>query len=203
MTVEPNVVLLGGAPAIGKSTLARKLAGECAFDYLSTDMVRRIARTVTTQDQYPGMHLFMGHDPEQYFDHHTTDEFIAHFKHEADDVFTVLRNAIAQYPAFKNRGVVVEGVNLMPELVAEYAAEKGYRYHVLVAQKKETITQTIMNRGLWASSSESKAKEIAFVWALNNYFLETAQAQNVPVIPVEPIETLDERARHAMVLSYA
>ncbi len=203
MELAPNIILLGGAPAIGKSTLARAIARECAFDYVSTDMIRRVARTVTKKTDYPGMHLFAESDPEEYYKTHSTAEFVAHFQEEARDVFGIVQDMIKDYPAFAQRGVIIEGVNLMPEIAAAVAQEKGWRFYVLVAQNRETVAQTVENRGLWAKTPEGKENEIEFVWALNQHIAQQAEEFDVPVLVVESRATLDQRAKDAILGSYA
>jgi aminoglycoside phosphotransferase family enzyme/predicted kinase len=49
---RPCLVLVGGLPGVGKSTLARGLA-ECAgFDVIRSDVVRKVLATATSQDFY-------------------------------------------------------------------------------------------------------------------------------------------------------
>ncbi len=186
--------MIGGAPAIGKSTAARALAHQFKFDYLGTDTIRRIARSVSHKHTYPGIHFFLEKDPEKYFFEHTVDDFIRQFCDEAGEIWPVVQDLItSENPALRDVGVVIEGVNLMPTHVGEFAKYDLRVRYVLLEANHQTIKNNIMQRGLWAKTVKAKEKEVAYVCALNDRLVQQAQQTGVEVVAVEPYDSLADR----------
>ena len=159
-SVAPTI-LIGGAPAIGKSTVARAVARALHIDYMSADNMRRIIRAVTNKQTHPGLHFFLSKDPEEYFFDHSYREFITHVETEAREVAPVVRKFVHDNPAVVKRGVLIEGVNLMPVQLARIKKNvRGLKVSVLYANSKNTITRSVQSRGLWAKTEKAKAMDV-------------------------------------------
>jgi len=58
----PRVMLIGGAPMSGKTTVAHRLAATLGYGCLSTDDLGEAMRAVTTKDSHPHLHPMDGYD---------------------------------------------------------------------------------------------------------------------------------------------
>ncbi|HIO63385.1 MAG TPA: hypothetical protein EYN37_03990 [Dehalococcoidia bacterium] len=54
---QPSVILIGGPPIIGETTIARRLAARLDYGTMSTDDLGQCIRDVTTPDSHPNLHL--------------------------------------------------------------------------------------------------------------------------------------------------
>lgn len=112
-----QVILIGGAPLVGKSTLARLLAAQLAYGCLSTDDLGQAIGAVTTAQSYPAFHEMDGIDYREYYVTHSVEALIA----DAERRHTALWPAIAQViTAHATWGdpLVIEGWALYPARVA-------------------------------------------------------------------------------------
>jgi 2-phosphoglycerate kinase len=62
-----KVVLIGGAPGIGKTTLGRMLANRLDAAFLSTDDLLAAVKAVTTPESHPGLHVMTAVNYIEYF----------------------------------------------------------------------------------------------------------------------------------------
>ena len=60
----PRVILVGGAPMSGKTTVTSRLAATLGYGCLSTDDLGEALRAVTTKDLHPHLHPTAGYDCE-------------------------------------------------------------------------------------------------------------------------------------------
>ena len=189
-----STILIGGAPAIGKSTVARVVARALHIDYMSADNMRRIIRAVTTRESHPGLHFFLSKNPEDYFFDHAYKEFISHVETEAREVAPVVKKFVHDNPAVVKRGVLIEGVNLMPMQLAQIKKYvRDVKVAVLYAKSKRTVSRSVQTRGLWAKTAKAKAMEIEYLWELNNHIKRSAKELGIHAFAVEPYRTLKHR----------
>lgn len=74
----PKVVLIGGPPGAGKSTLGRATAAALGYGYLTVDDLLVAARVLTTEESHPAFHLIGragGH--LRYFTESRADQLIS------------------------------------------------------------------------------------------------------------------------------
>ncbi|MGO8671727.1 MAG: hypothetical protein ACLQVD_10230 [Capsulimonadaceae bacterium] len=115
-----KVILIGGAPMVGKSTLARKLAGRFAYGCVSTDDLGQAIHAVTTAQSHPALHAMDGADYREYYITHSVDDLIA----DAELLHATLWPGIARViTAHATWGdpLVIEGWALYPSPVAKLA----------------------------------------------------------------------------------
>ncbi len=102
-----RVLLIGGTSNVGKSTVAKAIAAELGFDYMSTDKLAR----------HPGR-PWPTPAPPHVVDHyrsHTTDELITAMMAHYDRLWPRIEELITTHKA----GLVLEGSGIWPDHVAK------------------------------------------------------------------------------------
>jgi 2-phosphoglycerate kinase len=119
MKPTPRVILIGGAPLTGKSTVARMLAAKLEYACISTDDIAAALRAATSPQSHPALHFMAGEDYREYYISRSPEQLIA----EAEQYHAALWPALAQ--VIKNHltwagPAVIEGWALRPEDIAGY-----------------------------------------------------------------------------------
>lgn len=196
--MTPHIILIGGIPTVGKSTLARKLARQYGMDYLPVDVIAKTIASVTTKEKYPFVHYVRTQDPNFYFSAMGEDEFVNHVRGEAREIAKGIEGIIINNKALNHRGVVMEGFALLPEIVEPLQKKIACDYIVLCARTQDDVRRGIMKRGLWATEHAAKEREIQCAWALNTYIASTAHKYGMHMVPARPHRTLLARVKRQL-----
>jgi 2-phosphoglycerate kinase len=113
----PHVLLLGGAPSSGKSTLARHVGLSLGCDVVSTDDISCGARAMTTPETHPALHPMAGVDYRRYYVERSPDDVWNESLAAHRALWPAVRDVIAARRSF-GRPAVVEGWALLPALVS-------------------------------------------------------------------------------------
>jgi len=141
---RPLMVLIGGAPGSGKSTIATEIAHRLGITRIvSTDVVRQVMRGVIAPDVLPQIHTSsFGGGALMPVNASNVDRTLAGFRQQADTVRVGLRGVVAR--AVQERfPLVLEGVHLVPgmallgpdagaivvEVVVAVASEQAHQAH--------------------------------------------------------------------------
>lgn len=161
-----KVILIGGAPGAGKTTLGKALAVKLGVTSLTIDDLVTAVIAVTTRETHPGIHALRKGPHTDYFTNSSVDELIADatLRHEAS--WPMVRQLIQKYTKQK-RGIVIDGWHIRPEWVAELQQENVWSGwlvidpDVLEARERkneawlegsadpEHMLQNFMGRSLW------------------------------------------------------
>ena len=117
MTPLPRVILIGGAPGTGKSTVSRALGRKLAYDVISTDDLGRAARSVASPELVPDLFAFVAADHRQYYQDHLVPELLEHALRAHIALWPAIRQIIEVHAACASPAVL-EGWALLPEQVA-------------------------------------------------------------------------------------
>jgi len=111
-----KVVLIGGAPMTGKTTVARKLAAQLGYACLSTDDLGEAIRAITTCKSHPDLHPMTGYDYREYYICHSLEELIRHTQKQHKASWPAVEAVIRTHAAW-GQPIVIEGWNIYPEWV--------------------------------------------------------------------------------------
>lgn len=82
-----KVILIGGAPLSGKSTLAKKLSESLHIPWVSTDDIRKWMEQLVRKEDYPDLFYGDGLDTVAFYDKFKTAEEIFQLENkQGDDV---------------------------------------------------------------------------------------------------------------------
>lgn len=182
-------VFIGGAPTTGKSTMAQLIAKHFDLPWISTDQIRTIMRSVANRKDIP--HLFNpeGFETAETFLSTFTPQQIADLEFEQSEATWIGIQAFVENEYTWRNGYVMEGVNILPHLVARDFGEKKHIYPVfLVDEDADRIRDVVFNRGLWGDadsySHEFKEKEVEWVLLFSHRLKRDAAKYDYPCVEV-------------------
>jgi len=115
---EPQVILIGGAPGVGKTTLGRALASKLDCASITIDDLMTVAQTVTTPDSHPGLHVMRRRPSVEYFTTSSIDELKADATMQHDASWTFVRELVVKHAVRVPSPMVIDGWHLRLATVA-------------------------------------------------------------------------------------
>lgn len=112
----PKIILLGGAPNTGKTTVSRVIASRLKYGCLSTDDLLKAITSVTTPESHPSFHFMAGWTTQEYYVNHTADELIFHNMERLKTFHLAIEGVIKSHLA-KDDPIVIEGFGLWPNAI--------------------------------------------------------------------------------------
>lgn len=161
-----KVILIGGPPGAGKTTLCRTLAGRVGFLALTADDLVIAAKAVTTEASHPALYAMTPMGFTRYFTDGPGDKLIRDSLAVAETMWPAVERVIASHTASK-APIVIDWWLLSPARVTELPAPqpKSIWIHMdpvaLEARERknteflaessdpERMLSTFMHRSLW------------------------------------------------------
>lgn len=179
-----DVILIGGAPCAGKSTLAAALAKERNVAFASIDRLREQFQNdmVAEKEHYPW--LFYDHrvTAEEFWKNKSPQQLVKMENEQAREFWPTLKKNMA-----KGEFGIFEGVSMLPELVWKDFG-KDIPIVFLIDANRERVWQTIQTRGLWGAADTYadwiKPLELEWVMLHNEWFREQVKKLPYPLIEV-------------------
>jgi 2-phosphoglycerate kinase len=175
----PVFIVLGGAPGVGKSTLATRLAVRLGITRIvTTDTIREVLRTVIPATVHPELHV------STYETSDGEDRSLQSFRRQARAVGAATA-AVASRLASERRSAIIEGVHLLPgQLRAEFDKGDG---HPIVVEMLLTLADEDLHsahlgcrlNGEPARGGERHLKHFGRIRQLQGILREIAQQSQV------------------------
>lgn len=195
--MKRKIILIGGAPTVGKSTMAGLLSKRLDLPWISTDQTREIMRVMANKRDYPKLYNVDGHDAVSFLTTFSPQEI-------ADMEF---EQGIAAWPGNKKlieddytwrQGFIVEGVNILPELIPTLETSSDIRPVFLIDDSEERMREVVFGRGLWADAhtypDDVKEKEVEWAVLFSQKLEQSAREHGYPVVKIEKDSTEDVEA---------
>ena len=207
---RPLVLVLGGATGTGKSSLATDIAFRLGISRItSTDAVRQVMRAFFAQELMPALHFSSFEAGEGLRipmpDPDAEDRALYGFIQQAEQV-AVGANAIIERAVMEGLSTVVEGVHLVPGLVAPERHHAAVVVQVVLAISDEDAHQAnFLFRDYESGGTramERYLQRFGEIRRIQDYLVGRAERTGVPVIEagdmnaalVDVIDLILERA---------
>ena len=181
MAQEPKVILLGGAPGTGKTTLGNLLVRELGLDHhLSTGFIRASVRPLLAEPEQRllGMHAFDVGEALPELSADGTSRVFQGVLHQAIMLKPSIESCV-QRAVREGMGLVIEGSHMIPGVLDP--EELGA---TLLCVLDVTDREVLHSRALSAAHVHRKLDEaqLARLLQLQEDLVRRAHALNVPVI---------------------
>ena len=117
--IDNKVILIGGPPSVGKSTLARSIATRLGSGCISTDDIGVTLRSITTAESHPGLHP---RDDVSHSDHYLTnevDDLVRSAMQWHEELWPAIESLVrAHTVGYSDDPLIIEGWAPWPERVA-------------------------------------------------------------------------------------
>lgn len=160
----PKVMFIGGAPMVGKTTIASIIASRLQYSTISTDDVGAAITAVTESASHPAFHYMGNQDYREYYIASNKDELIRDINNQHEALWPGLL-ALFQIHSTWGTAAIIEGWALRPSYVAQLCGdisgmfllsddaliEKRIRADDFSkgASDEETMIQRYLERSLW------------------------------------------------------
>jgi len=117
--MSTKVILIGGPPTSGKSTLARTLARRLDFGCVSTDDLGISGKAMTTAESHPGLHSMDAGNHSEYFRCNSADWLVDDVLNSHAELWPAIESIIREHTVgYSTDPIIIEGMALWPERVA-------------------------------------------------------------------------------------
>jgi 2-phosphoglycerate kinase len=202
-----KIILIGGAPAVGKSYLAEQLSLKLGIPWISTDNIHSLmleplhqeARTSRVLDSVRGFDS-EGKPPPSSFKKRTPQEIFAEEKIKAEDVWMDVLSFIRRNDLWES--YIVEGSAIMPHFIHRDLNDDPEVHPVFLLDKSEDrIRKVIRMKTIWSHDPDyrhrAKTLDLDSVLLFNRWLKAELKKYPYPCI-----ELSDESISIAAVLKY-
>jgi 2-phosphoglycerate kinase len=198
-SVKPRnwqVLLLGGASGVGKTSLSYRLAQHFKIGLTEVDDFQVILEKMTTPEQLPLLHFWNTHRDE--FRSWTEEAQLRHFVRVCAEVFSPALEAVIANHLESNTQVVLEGDFILPALATLPAyegipANGQVKALFLYEQDEAQIARNYHTREGREQPGRARAS-----WLFSEWLRQECARQNLSALPVRPWETGLERCIAAL-----
>lgn len=111
---RPKVILIGGCPGAGKTTLGRALAARLGYASLTIDDLVNAARAITTPQSHPGLHVMNRPNFTEYFTNSPVRQLIDDATRQHQAIWPAVERTIRNHATW-GCPIVIDGFHLRPE----------------------------------------------------------------------------------------
>lgn len=184
-----KIILIGGAPTVGKTHTAKRLSKKLNLPWISTDGIRAMLRKVVDKKEFPELFKNTPHlTAEEYLAKYSAKEIVDNQNNQSIDVWKGVKAFIDTDYAWES--FIVEGVAILPKFVnRDLKKDKRIKSVFLVNNNEEQIRKVVYTRGLYDDadtySDDVKEKEVEWAMMFNNWLKKEAKKYKFPVYEIK------------------
>ncbi|MBN9388776.1 MAG: hypothetical protein J0I20_12040 [Chloroflexi bacterium] len=191
-----QVLLLGGASGVGKTSVSYRLARHFGAGLTEVDDFQVILEKLTTPEQLPLLHFWRTHPAE--YNRMTETARLDHFIRVCQEIFGPALEAVIANHLETSTPVVLEGDFILPALATlpqyEEITANGQVKALFICEEDET--QIVRNFGLREGTEQKDRARSS--WLFSEWLQQECARLNVPVVPARPWDSVFERALAAI-----
>lgn len=194
---RPLLLLIGGAPGCGKSTVATEIAHRLEIVRTqSTDMLREVMRMMVPERLLPALHTssFTAWQTLPQRDRSAADRegLIEDGYRSQAWLLSVACEAVLRRALTERVSLILEGVHVQPTLADTIPEDSDAVVIsiVLAVLRPKTLRKRLRGRGrlLAARRAERYLDHFGEIWQLQSHILSEADRHGVPIIPNTALE---------------
>ncbi len=187
-----KIILIGGAPTTGKSTMAQNLSKHLNLPWISTDQIRDLMRATVNEKDFPVLFISKEHTAESFLNKYSVEEIVQEEMDEAEAVWSGVKWFIEKDYTWED-GFIIEGVSLLPHLIAgDFKNKENLKAVFLVDEDEIRVRDIVFNRGLWGDantySDDVKEKEVEWALLFSHKLKKEAEEYGYPLVEVKKHE---------------
>lgn len=188
---EQQIILIGGAPTVGKSKMAQLLSEHLNIPWISTDQIREVMRGVLKEDDCPVLFRNKNISGKEFLKKYSASEIVHREIEEAEETWEGVKAFIKNSYPWKN--FIVEGVAILPHLIVQDFKENlSIKPIFLIDEDADRIREVVFTRGLWDDArtypDEVKEKEVEWALLFSHGLRKEAEQFGYPIVDVEKQE---------------
>jgi 2-phosphoglycerate kinase len=190
-----DVLLLGGASGVGKTTLAYRLADHYGVAVIEIDDLEAALLTLTTPEQAPLLHYWQTHWDD--FSAFTDEQHVEHFIEVSRSVYQpALRSVIANRLGTRRR-VIIEGDYILPEMETpgDISETSGGRVRAVFLLENDEV-QIAAN--FQSREGGDQAFRAHTSWLKNEWIREQCARLGIQAVAARPWDSLAARVISAL-----
>ncbi|MEA3414108.1 MAG: hypothetical protein U9Q99_01100 [Nanoarchaeota archaeon] len=182
-----KIILIGGSPATGKTTLAKKLSQRYNCPWISSDFIRSWMKTFISKKDFPNLFNFTNITAEKYYQKHSINETIKFEELRDKEVFKGIKTFIEKNEDWDL--FIIEGISIHPKFISRLKSKNYKIYPIFFIDKnKERIKKILYTRGLWGKAHTYKdwVKDIEqkYLIKTNIKYLKECEKLNLPYFEI-------------------
>ncbi|HUD07042.1 MAG TPA: hypothetical protein VMR34_04085 [Candidatus Saccharimonadales bacterium] len=193
-----SVILIGGAPLSGKSTLAKSLSKRLNIPWVSTDDIRKWMQAVVRKEDYPDLFYTVGLDSVAFYKKYKTAQSVV--DGEVSEGIDVQKGITAMIDSFWWWDkFIIEGIAISPSFTKQFQDTHnniGVTPLFLVDKDRDNIKKRINERGLWSKAGTYpdyiKPLELEWVAIYNQSYEEEAKKYGFTTHDISELHKLEE-----------
>ncbi len=200
MVDKQTIILIGGAPTTGKTSLAKQLSKHLQMPWISTDFIRGWMRMMVNKKDYPDLFNFTNITAEEHYQKFTINDSIKFDVKRNLDVFNGLKKFIEKNNDWEMwDNFIVEGISILPEKIKDFDFDKVNLISLfLIDTDLDRIKKIVYERGLWGDAESYadwvKEKEILLLEKVNQDYLKKCKKFGLKYFIIEKnrLNTIDD-----------
>ena len=179
-----KIVLIGGAPLTGKTTLAKKLSKLNGAIVLQSDYVRSFMQKLLVDSTNSDLFYRFSLSPEELYSRFSPKEIFDFELAQAKEVQKGIRHLVKSHYRWDN--LIIEGIAVTPEFATELVKEfQDTQFEIYFSHCTDFIelSKRLQERGLWDQSNsyskKIKRQELAWVKLFNAYIIKETKKYNL------------------------
>jgi len=185
-----RLILIGGAPLVGKSTLAARLARHFSVPWVSSDDIRKWMQQLVRTEDFPFLFDSVDISAEAFYKRYdTVQKVIVRQRLEHGNVQSGISAMIRSFWWWDD--YIIEGIAVTPAFVNHLQTsylDIRIESLFLVDHQEDSISRRLRTRGLWdeagAYSPAVRPHEQAYVTAANREYEREAKKFGYPLYDV-------------------
>jgi 2-phosphoglycerate kinase len=183
-----KIILIGGAPTVGKSTMAALVSRKLNIPWISTDQIREIMRVTARREDIPKLFTPEGYTAEKFLTEFSAEQIVQMEIEQGEAVWAGIKKLIEDDYTWRD-GFIIEGVGILPRLVKkDFGDSKNVRAVFLIDEDEDRTREVVFSRGLWDDArtylDDVKEKEVEWSTLFSRKMKVEAERYSYPYVEV-------------------